>query len=126
MTDTADIFARRNDAGHFSILDGEGVPVTRLDDCTGIYPVGSDLGVGYDHAEGIVLDEASVQEAGIDFEDGYRIETQESVYTYPAANEEIALDKFANTVGYDTYAELANTLGKTVDQAKADLVIVRT
>jgi hypothetical protein len=127
MTDTS-IFARRNDAGDFSILDAEGRPVTRLSsgEYPSVYPVGSELGAGYEHAEGIVLDEASVMECEIDFEDGYRIDTPEASYTYPVRTEEAALDRFANTVGYDDYASLALTLNKSVDEAKADLVITRT
>jgi len=52
-----------------------------------------------------------------------RIETQEASYFYEAKTEAAALDKFATTVGYDSYAELASTLGKSVDEAKSDLSI---
>jgi hypothetical protein len=52
-----------------------------------------------------------------------RIDTQEASYFYEAETEEAALYKFANTIGYDTYAELASTIGKSVDEAKADLTI---
>jgi len=52
-----------------------------------------------------------------------RIETQEASYVYATESEDVALAKFADTVGYSSYADLAQTLGETVDEAKADLVI---
>ena len=52
-----------------------------------------------------------------------RIDTQEASYFYAVETEATALEKFAATVGYDSYAELASTLGKSVDAAKDDLEI---
>ncbi|MCJ2044151.1 hypothetical protein MKK58_06345 [Methylobacterium sp. J-078] len=52
-----------------------------------------------------------------------RIETQEATYLYAVETESAALDKFAATVGYDSYADLASTLGKSVDEAKSDLTV---
>ncbi|MEE7440904.1 hypothetical protein [Methylobacterium oryzae] len=53
----------------------------------------------------------------------YRIHTEAYVSTHRVATEEEALDEYARDAGYRDYAELADTLGKTVEEAKADLTI---
>lgn len=55
----------------------------------------------------------------------YRIHTQGSMSKHLVATEEEALDAFARDAGYRDYAELADSLGKTIDEARADLVIER-
>lgn len=123
------LFARRNADGNFAILDTEGMPVTRLPggEYPSVYPVGSDLSADYEHAEGIVLDEAGVHLVEIDFEDGYRIDTEAASFTYASATtEDEALDLFAKEAGYADYATLAREIGMSVEAAKADLVITRT
>ncbi|MGW9821902.1 hypothetical protein ACUXK4_004491 [Methylorubrum extorquens] len=58
-----------------------------------------------------------------DFAISYRIHAEDFAISYRVATEEEALDAFARDAGYRDYAELAGTLGKTVDEAKAELVI---
>ncbi|CAA2155742.1 hypothetical protein MBRA_01372 [Methylobacterium brachiatum] len=52
-----------------------------------------------------------------------RISTETFASTYTVATEAEALDAFARDAGYRDYAELADTLGKTVDEAKQDIGI---
>lgn len=54
-----------------------------------------------------------------------QIQTQSFTETFDTDSEDEALDMFAGTAGYSSYADLAETIGKTVDEAKADLTIVR-
>ncbi len=59
------VFGRTDRAGNVYVLDSEGFPVTRLTGVDGVYPVGSDLGVGYEHADGIVLTRADADRLGL-------------------------------------------------------------
>lgn len=52
-----------------------------------------------------------------------RITTPEATYVYATESEREALKSFANTVGFDSYDALAGHLGKSVEDAKADLSI---
>ncbi|SFU94238.1 MULTISPECIES: hypothetical protein [unclassified Methylobacterium] len=52
-----------------------------------------------------------------------RIDTEAATYLFEAETVPEALDAFAHRADYRDYAELARTLGKTVEQAEADLTI---
>ncbi|AWV14790.1 hypothetical protein A3862_04145 [Methylobacterium sp. XJLW] len=52
-----------------------------------------------------------------------RISTQADDHFFEVETKEAALAEFARCAGYDSYAELADTIGKTPDEAMADLVI---
>ncbi|TXN41712.1 hypothetical protein FV232_17170 [Methylobacterium sp. WL30] len=54
-----------------------------------------------------------------------RIDTPAYGSIYAVATEEEALDLFAKAAGYRDYAELAATLGKSVEEARDELVISR-
>lgn len=69
-TDLSTVFYRVNDEGTADLLDVEtGQSITRLDlpdaRLNGIYPVGSQFGVRYEHPEGITLTLSDVARAGI-------------------------------------------------------------
>ena len=78
MTPTNTVFARPDDAGGYAILDNEtGMPVTRLD--ASVYPIGSEFGARYEHAEGIRLSRADVVAAGVEFEYPSEIEDDDEM-----------------------------------------------
>jgi len=60
------MFARKRGDGNYDVLNEDGSVVTRLD--AHVWPVGSDLGAGYDHPNGIVLTLDDLLKAGIDIE----------------------------------------------------------
>jgi len=63
-----DIFGRINGDGDVDVLDYDsGEAITRLPDARG-YPVGSGLGCGYDHPEGITLSRTDADRIGIEIE----------------------------------------------------------
>jgi hypothetical protein len=121
------IFARRHEDGTFHLVTTDkGMPVTILsNEFPTVYPVGSEYSAHHEHAEGIRLDSASVLQLGIEVEGGYQICTPAYSFLFAVHTEEEALDAFARNAGHRDYAEVAATLGKTVDEAKADLVITR-
>lgn len=66
-TSTTDVFGRLNSMGNVDILFvDDGYPVTCLD--ADVFPVNSDLGARYDHAEGITITLADAKRLGIDIE----------------------------------------------------------
>ncbi|QSW17640.1 hypothetical protein J1F62_29535 (plasmid) [Klebsiella michiganensis] len=67
ITTISEVFGRINAEGNVDILYVEdGSPVTRLD--VNAYPVNSELGVRYDHSEGITLTLEDARNIGIDLE----------------------------------------------------------
>lgn len=51
------------------------------------------------------------------------IDTPATSRVFEVETVEEALDEYARAAGYDSYAELASTLGKSVEEAKVDLAI---
>lgn len=52
-----------------------------------------------------------------------RVSTEAAEYVFEVDTKEAALAAFAKSAGYCDYAELASTLGKTVDEACAELSV---
>lgn len=52
-----------------------------------------------------------------------RIDTPAASQVFEVETIEQALDGYARSAGYGSYAELADSLGKTVEEAKGDLAI---
>lgn len=61
-----EVFGRLDVAGNVTILHTDGTTATRLD--AGVYPVGSQVTVRYEHAAGITLSAADAQSLGIEIE----------------------------------------------------------
>lgn len=61
------IFGRINDQGNVNVLDSDGYPVTRMDDCT-IYPIDSQTSVCYEHPDGIVITKEDAEKIGLEIE----------------------------------------------------------
>jgi hypothetical protein len=69
MSYANEIFGRINASGNVDILHAEdGGPVTRVDDCITVYPVGSGLSTAYEHADGIALTVHDAKRLGISIE----------------------------------------------------------
>lgn len=73
INDGEAIFGRRTEDGNVAILfAADGLAVTRMqrgDYPGGIWPVGSDLGCGYEHPNGIILTEDDARKLGVEIED---------------------------------------------------------
>lgn len=85
MTTLSNTFGRTDRACNVHLLDDEGRPVTTLDDVDGIYPVGSDKSVHYDHPEGIVITIADARKLSIEIdgqieEDGAQAAVLDDLY----------------------------------------------
>lgn len=65
--ENGEIFGRIDDNGNVMVLYAEdGWPVTRID--SSVYPIGSELGARYEHAEGIILSREDADSLGIEIE----------------------------------------------------------
>lgn len=53
----------------------------------------------------------------------FTVTTESFALTFDAATESDALDMYARECGYKTFADLADTLGKTQDEARAEITV---
>lgn len=62
------LFGRVDENGNISVLDRDGYNATRIFGVGGVYPVGSEFGLGYEHPEGITLTADDAAKIGLDIE----------------------------------------------------------
>lgn len=69
-----ELFGRIRPDGNVDVLDADGCPATQIPTSMWwnvhptVWPVGSDLGIGYDHPEGIVLTREDAERIGLELE----------------------------------------------------------
>ncbi len=63
------IFGRVNVDGDIDLLYKSGERITRLENWSGVYPVGSRLSCAYEHPEGIVLSRENAEDLEIEIEE---------------------------------------------------------
>jgi len=67
-SDIGAMFGRLTESGDVAVFWQDGETVTRID-IAGLYPVGSDLGSRYEHANGIVISQPNAKKIGLKMED---------------------------------------------------------